>query len=305
MKNHAFIFQVHKNPELLRRILSVLEADNHYFFINVDLKCNNYNDFKNIANDIKNIHFIDRINVHHGGISQINCTLALLNSVIDSSITFDFIHSLSGQDYPLRSNKQFDAFFEETEFSYMAFETDSYHEKCMKSKYPSRVNNWYFNNNYSTISKIYRYSGLFTLLNLIIKRKEIKKLWGGWSWFTFNSATTHYILDYLRQHPEYLKRFNHTFCGDELFFQTILKNNISELKINTQMPLRFVSWVPKRVIDNPYRPFTLNENEFEEIINSQAFFCRKVDYPESRKLLDLIDKQRGCTFNIDECSPVL
>lgn len=38
MKNHAFIFQVHKSPELFGRIVRVLAKENHYFFVNVDKK---------------------------------------------------------------------------------------------------------------------------------------------------------------------------------------------------------------------------------------------------------------------------
>lgn len=38
MKNHIFLFQVHKQPGLLDRILSHLEAPNHYFAVKIDKK---------------------------------------------------------------------------------------------------------------------------------------------------------------------------------------------------------------------------------------------------------------------------
>ena len=46
--NHAFIIQVHTQPELLDRILKRLNAPNHYFFINVDGK-SDYEQFDKIV----------------------------------------------------------------------------------------------------------------------------------------------------------------------------------------------------------------------------------------------------------------
>ena len=33
MKNHAFLFTAHKQPDLLARTLMILAQDNHYFYI--------------------------------------------------------------------------------------------------------------------------------------------------------------------------------------------------------------------------------------------------------------------------------
>lgn len=180
MKNHAFIFQVHKSPELFGRIVRALAKENHYFFVNVDKKTKNYNGFLKETTGIPNVHFLnERISVHHGGISQVDATLALIKAVIDSGIQIDFIHSMSGQDYPLRSNEQFDEFFERTEKSYMAFEGEEYHHECMKRKYPQRMNLWHFNNNHKLLAKLYRKSHLIDVVSKLIPRQNVNKcLWG-------------------------------------------------------------------------------------------------------------------------------
>lgn len=182
MKNHAFIFQVHKSPELFGRIVCVLAKENHYFFVNVDKKTKNYHDFLIETKGIPNVHFLNkRISVHHGGISQVDATLALVKAAMDSGIKFDFIHSMSGQDYPLRSNEQFDEFFEQTEKSFMNFESQSYHDDCMRSrKYQKRINLWHFNNNHKIYAKLYRKSHLIDIVSKLIPRQNIDKiLWGG------------------------------------------------------------------------------------------------------------------------------
>lgn len=77
------------------------------------------------------------------------------------------------------------------------------------------------------------------------------------------------------------------------------------MKIDGTLPLRYVSWKPTHPVEDKYRPYTLDERDFPFIIKSQAFFVRKVDIPQSQKLLDMIDKQRGKIFLFEKAEPVL
>lgn len=295
MKQHAFIFQVHKQPELFSRICKVLSKENHHFFVNIDAKIKNVDNFKNVVVDIPNMHFLQpRWKVHHGGCSQFLCTLDLLQMVKRELPNYSFVHSLSGQDYPVKSNKEFDRFFEDKDKGYMAIEDDEYNKECLKNKYPIRVNEWYFNNSHTFIARIYNHIGLRSLLSTIQKRPDIQNLRGGWSWFTWTPKITDYVFSYLENHPEYLKRFNHTYCGDELIFSTILHPVAEKIGLDEKHPLRYVSWEPNRRKSDvgKYRPYILNEEDFEDIRDSGALFCRKVQLPDSRKLLDLIDKNK-------------
>ena len=52
MKNHAFLILAHNQPELLSRIVSVLMAPHHYFFIHVDAKCEDFQGFRDAINRI-------------------------------------------------------------------------------------------------------------------------------------------------------------------------------------------------------------------------------------------------------------
>lgn len=46
------------------------------------------------------------------GHSQIQATINLMIAVKKHSIKFDFVHLISGQDYPLKGNECFDKFFD-------------------------------------------------------------------------------------------------------------------------------------------------------------------------------------------------
>ena len=119
MKQHAFLVLAHKQPLLLQRILKHLSNDNHYFFVHIDAKNTHFEEFKEALKNIPNLVLLsNKYKVYHAGISIVDATLWVFNKIMCHSIDFDYIHLISGQDYPLRSNEQFDAFFETTNHSF-------------------------------------------------------------------------------------------------------------------------------------------------------------------------------------------
>lgn len=299
MKNHAFLFQIHKQPSLVKRILKVLEKENHYFFINIDNKVKDKKSFYDELSGIKNVIYMPKMwNVYHCGHSQFLCTIDMLKYAMNYGIDFSYYHQTSGQDYPMRSNEQFDAFFEHTNKSYVCLEGQKFHDEQMLHAYPLRVSYWYPSNPNNIMAHLYYKLHIREVFSRICKRQNINDLWGGWSWFSWNKELVVFILNYIDNHPRFLKRFMYTSAGDELIFNTVIHSHISDLNVEPYMPLRFVAWNLKRKVNSPYRPYTLNEEDYDEIINKQAFFCRKVNLPESEKLLDMIDNQRGQYFDI-------
>ena len=180
MKCHAFLYQVHKQPQLLRRILKVLEKENHYFFINIDAKVKDAKSFDDALRDIKNVVYMPKMwSVFHCGHSQFLCTLDMLRYAMNYKVPFAYFHQVSGQDYPMRSNEQFDAFFESTDKSYMCLEGEAFHKEQMKHNYPLRVDYWYPSNPNSLWAHIYYKLRLRNIFSALFKRKNINDLWGG------------------------------------------------------------------------------------------------------------------------------
>lgn len=300
MKNHVFIILAHKDPCLLARTINILSKSNHYFFIHLDGKARDCDLYKSWFTALTNIFFIEkRFDVYHGGISMIHATLALFDAVINSGVYFDYIHLISGQDYPLRSNDQFDEFFEHTNHSFMYIDEGELLE-YMQPFYERYANEYHFNKTSGLIPILYDRLKLGKIISCVIPRKPIENYHGGWQWFSWNIQTLNYVLDYIQIHPGYLRRFNHTTSPDEHVFATILISKIEELGIESVNPLRYISWHPHRKVDTTYRPFTFTELDYDYIIKSKAFFCRKVDEVESAKLLDMIDMQRGDKYYINE-----
>ena len=300
MKNHAFIMPVHNQPQLLRRIVTILQAPNHYFFIHVNARVRDFESFRNAMNGLNNVVFVEpRISVYHGRISQIEASIVLLENVEKHSVHFDYVHQISGQDYPLRSNEQFDAFFEQTEDSFMCFMFEE--DRDVKAERRA-VNSWFPNKSHTFLTKVYGRLRLPELLGKIIKREEVENLRSGWDWWTWSDKTYSFVLSYLRNNPGYLKRFNHTLSPCEKFFTTMLLPHVQNLGIRMYYPLRYVSWDPHRPLKTKYRPYNLTAEDYNYVIQSPCFFCRKVHESESIKLLDMIDLQRGNPFDISQFS---
>lgn len=175
----------------------------------------------------------------------------------------------------------------------MAFENEEHHRECMKNKYPSRVLPYYF------FDIPHRDNGLVNLLvralNFVSKRiwwrKPIPGLWGGWNWFSWHRSLVKFVIEQEESNVAFFKRFHHTCCADELIFQTLFHGHENELNIDGSHSLRYINW-QKKVEGRSHTgsPLTLNEEEYDDIINSGNFFCRKVHPDTSRKLLAMLHR---------------
>lgn len=301
MKNHAFIMPVHKQPRLLARIIKVLQSDNHYFFVHVSGQVENYNEFVEACSELKNVNFVKRIPVYHCGISQVYATMIMLDAVMAHPVHFDYVHQISGQDYPLRSNEQFDDYFDNTADSFMCYNYEDQMDKWIPI-YNEQVNRYYNYGPASLWDRIVIKIGNSRIGNRFFKRMPIPNLAGGWDWFSWSDKVVDFVYNTL-QSPEgkkLLKRFKYTCAAGEHLWQTILYTHLDELHIRKHFPLRYISWGTYREVKQTHRPYDMNDEDYDRIINSAAFFCRKVEEKESGKLLDMIDAQRGQGYDISE-----
>lgn len=207
----------------------------------------------------------------------------------------DYFHLISGQDFPCKSNKEFDEFFENHKgSSYMLLDSDEYRQKCMERKYPSRIKPWYFydirHRNLGIVNFMAR--SLNFLSRRLWWRRDIQGLWGGWQWFSWYRTVAEYVVNEEKENPSFFRRFHHTSCSDELIFATLLHGKEAELHIVSDESLRYINWnkvayVRKQI----HSPLILNEEEYDEIVNSGAFFCRKVHPVISERLLTLLENK--------------
>lgn len=109
MKNHAFLFTTHKHPNLLARTPRILAQEDHYFFVHLDSKTKDSNLFEEATIGIKNVIFVERMSLCHGGISHLYCLFehvegSNLSTKVDEQLSaklLDMIDASRGQEFDI------------------------------------------------------------------------------------------------------------------------------------------------------------------------------------------------------------
>jgi hypothetical protein len=233
--------------------------------------------------DNKRVNFLsDPVKVYWGGFSHLDAILRLLKSAYANEKNQRF-HLISGQDHPIRSKTEFDRFFKtNAEKEFISF------FKLPDTRWQNggldRVD--YFHLNDILDPKKYffpRINGRFVRLQKFfgMKRKQpatISSWYGGGTWWSISRKAVAEIFSFQKNHPGFLRRFKNTYCGEEIFFQTILAH--SSLKENmVPEDLRYIDWS----FDGKF-PAVLDESYLEEMFRQQKFFARKFDSGISAEL---------------------
>lgn len=275
---HAFLVTVYKDEAQVCSLITQLLKYNSRVYLHIDKKTGalqkkleaKYSGSKNVfllANPVR---------VYWGGFSHLEAILALLKAAYAETESSRF-HLLSGQDLPIRSKTEFDHFFR----------TNAHKEYITCFKLPDaqwanggldRIQHFHLNDIFNPKKFIYpRINGRLLRLQkwLGIKRKQpacISSWYGGGTWWSLSRKAVDEIFNFQEKHPGFIRRFKHTYCPEEIFFQTILSH--SPLK-DSIMPedLRYIDW---NVPGGKFPP-VLDESYLEKIFKNEKFFARKFD----------------------------
>ena len=283
----AYIILVHKQPEQLYRLVRRLDDNMSTFFIHID-KTKSAADFNNLSDFGSKVQFIEREASSWGGIGIV---LAILNGfkaikAFDKKI--ERIILLSGQDYPIKSNDYINHFFNTSPYSVFIEYWTMPNFKVWKDRGGMfRINKYFLGLKTSQkyTAKAINFLGiLFPFLQR--KLPYNLKAYCGWMWWTIDDYTLDYILNFLSDHPQYLKYHKYTFVPDEFFFQTILLNSADKklLASMTNNNTRFIQWK-----EGKGHPETLRIHDLQNIMQSDKLFARKVDPLKDEIIIDKID----------------
>lgn len=297
----AYLIQAYKYPQQLLRLIKKLDSKDSRFFIHIDKK-SDISVFKSTLREFSNskIKFISRReDGRWGRMGIVKATLHGIREVAQSSERFDCMRLLSGQCYPIKSAVSIHNFFEEnSDKSYIFYfplpskswekergglnRIERYHFYFKRGRIfpsdeaPKTVQGKIFHN----ILKLY-----FPLPRVF---PNYLKPYGGSSLFSLTPVTLKYILDFVDNHPDYIKFHEYSLLPDEMFFQTILLNSNNEKMLSDIVcnDLLYVDWT------KPVKPLPaiLKKEDFSAIISSNKLFGRKFDSTVDSEILDMIDE---------------
>jgi hypothetical protein len=287
----AYIIVAHKNPKQLYRLISRLNDGNSEFFVHIGLNTS-ISTFYEILDIGEQVHFLPRFDSAWGGYGTIEPYLSGMRVIRDSPKKFDRIMLLSGQDYPIKSNKEIDEFFKSSEHSvFLDYGVIPNMEKWPGSDRGGlyRVDKYYFGMKWHQRLRSRTMNFLARFLPFLRRKlPNNMKPFTGQTWFNLDMYTLNYILDYHDAHPEYFEFHKHTYVADELYIQMIIGNSNDEklLKRICKSEKRFTIWEDVR---NAH-PKILKKSDFNAITQSEDLFARKFEEWDT-EILDLIDKK--------------
>ena len=133
------------------------------------------------------------------------------------------------------------------------------------------------------LNRIQKKTGFKRKLNI-----NNQQLFGGSTWWSLNQQTLQYVIDYTNQHPNLLRRMKHTFCSEEIYFQTVIMNSPFASSVINNC-LRYINWNLK----HNSIPAILDQDDLSNIKVGNYLFARKFDSPYSDELkLNLIKSDK-------------
>ncbi len=286
MKKHAYLIMAHTQPELLKKLVMLLDDERNDLYIHVDSKAKDY-PLEEISSCVKyaNCVFTERTDVKWGSYSQINCEMVLLKEAV--KIEHQYYHLLSGMDLPIKSQEEIFTFFDK--YDGLEFVDEDLPE--ISEAALSRVK--YSHHFYGKAGSAKDLFGALATKGQKILGVDKTKKYGdiifqkGRNWFSI----THGLAKRVVEKEEWIREvFGQSVCGDELFLQTVARNsdfakNICNPNTMPKVPdTRYIDW--KRGSNN--NPYIFRETDFEELKKTSALFARKFDCKVDENIVEKV-----------------
>mgnify|MGYP000477664926 CR=1 FL=1 len=296
---HAYLIIAHNEFEILEKLILMLDDQRNDIYLHIDNKVKNFDFPKFFALPLKSrIYFVSRQNVNWGSFSQIECELRLLESAHKGN--YNYYHLLSGVDLPLKTQDEIHNFFisrQGTEFIHFSKDFDD--------EIINRVRLFHIfqdamglsrNKVIKLIIKSINKSFIFVQKILGVNRLKMNefKLKYGSQWFSITHDFAAFMLDSKKWINKY---FKYSFCGDELFVQTLAYNSRFRSRLSGEVSKnsylccrRYIDW-------ERGNPFIWRTADFNQLINSDYMFARKfsgsIDVNIVEKIYFYLDQQKN------------
>ena len=254
MTDIVYAMILFKEWDQVRRLIARLDGPNVHFVIHVDRKAAPGFVSSAVAYlaGRPNCHFVRRESVYWGAWGLVQALLNGARYVEDQSIPCDFYIYMSGQDYPLSSPAEIDAFFAEHKGSQFLENFRLPYEHWAHGGM-DRVKSFHFQVRGRHLSYPPAAERVPTRLRPLVERLPMidRVLPGGYEYYGGSAAIIlarngiAYLNAFVasplgRRMIRHLKRARHP---DEIFFQTVFLNSeLRETVVNDE--LRYVDWAP-------------------------------------------------------------
>jgi hypothetical protein len=229
---------------------------------------------------IPNVYLIkDRVNVIWAGYNTVEATIRSVKEIFRTGRPYDYVHLMSGQDYPIKPAAAIHAFFsthqgkEFTEFEHF--------DKWADESYP-RIREYHLTN--------FNFPGRYYFQWAMNKFLPVRKsplpmeYYGSSMFWALTGNCLKYIIELLDENAR-LKRFMQlTWGSDEFLFQTLVLN--SSFKDNVVNDNLLFLDRDKGAA----HPNIITAGHLQKLLQSPKLFARKFDINRDSAVMDQLDQ---------------
>lgn len=257
----AYFILVHRLPGQFKRLFKAIYEPDNYYLIHIDRKASTElkEEICLFLKPFANVSIMQSKNVVWGGYSMVQAELDGMNYLLETDVEWDYFINLSGQDYPLKSQKIIRQFL-------VANKGKSYlkvaNQQLKRPETMNRIEN-HFVELAGSISKITHKRAFM---------KEVVPYIGG-QWMILTRACCEFLCN-SSEVKKFEEFYFNTLIADESFFQTVLMNT-SFKGILVDDDKRAIIWIPDG--DIKLRPKTFTQEDVDFLHLGEHLFARKFD----------------------------
>ena len=283
---HAYLIIAHNEPEILYRLIKILDRSENDIFVHIDKK-SDINQFHHENDLCQNSHFylIDkRMDVHWGGYSIVECEMNLMQSAYNKR-EYDFYHIISGVTLPIKNMQYIYEFFQHhREKIFLGVDVGDFEEEATRR---IKYRNFFIDRNISMLgNRILQHLNGISLQKLFhLEKKSTKELKIGSQWCSLSNEAIRLLLS---QRGWVNKTFRYGCCVDEIYKQTViwnspLRNKLYSVGKSLEGCMYEIDWNR----GNGRSPYTFStDSDVQLLLNSNKLFARKF----SGQYIEMVDK---------------
>jgi hypothetical protein len=280
---HAALVTAYKDFDMLERLVLRLQSLGMRVFVHIDKRSAGA---KEAVVRIRSLgaEAYSWYSIHWGSRSHLGALLRLMRSaLLDSHVSY--IHTLSGQDYPIRSRDSIESICDGRIF----MECEPLH--ALPAKARDRFEHYHIRDLADPFFRLpYRADqiavGVQRLLRVRRQRtRSHPSIWKGLVWVSLPAEVARYCCESAAA-KNLWSELRCSALPEEFFFQTLLAGSPYVDQIDSDNR-RFMDWTPRQ----GSRPAVLDLSDIETLRHTHALFARKFDSTVSEQLLNAIDRQ--------------
>jgi len=284
----AFLISAYTEPSslhaLIKKLDGMLDAD---FYIHIDKKVP-IEPFQSGLIDMPNVYFVkERIRVYWGGYSQVEMQLSMIREMLSKNIHYGRVINLTGTDYPVVKKEVLHEKLRKSQIEYICGLDVKNEIEPGKRRMELKYSCFYMMDTYRIIR------ALLIRLRLprpLYRKVEFDLFFGSEYWALTYECVAELYRDYLKNRQlQQLLRFS--FVPSEAWVHTMFYNSrwkdraIHEPKIKYEglislSPVSFFKYTDSIKI--------LDEEDYEDVIQSGRLFARKIVPGKSDRLISLL-----------------